>query len=272
MKTGLCWLAATVLFAPVCVGSRLETPALPDTAELPVQLDYTVVRTYPHDREAVTQGLVYSQGLLYESTGLFGASSLRMLELGTSEPLVVKRLESKYYGEGLTMFEDKLYQLTWRSGKGFIYKKNKLQQSGSFYYSGEGWGLTHNGHEFIMSDGSSYLQFLDPETMKPLRRLQVSDERGPVSRLNELEFIDGYIFANILYDSRIARIHPVTGKLTGWIELDELIELNKTGTDNMSVPAGLNGIAWDSIERRLFVTGKHWPNIFVIELVDQKDD
>ena len=268
LKTRAHYLLIAVLVSGlVSTGHGLETPALPVAGEIPEQLAYRVVRSYPHDHQAVTQGMVFADGYLYESTGLFGESSIRKTRLGAAEPLELSELEHQRYGEGLTLYQDQLYQLTWRSGTGFIYDKDTLAKKRVFHYSGEGWGLTHNRHQFIMSDGSSRLQFLDPETMRPSRQLQVTDHRGPVMRLNELEYIDGHIFANILYDTRIARIHPDTGKVTGWIDLSELAELHPGTPDDPNIPAVANGIAWDERNRRMYVTGKQWPTIYEIELI-----
>jgi glutamine cyclotransferase len=241
--------------------TREVTPEPTDTQRTPVY-GYRVLAAYPHDRGAFTQGLVYHQGALYESTGLWGASSLRKVALETGNLLQMRSLPDRYFGEGLTLFRDRLYQLTWKSQTGFIYDRATFQLLGTFRYPTEGWGLTHNGREFIMSDGTPTLFFLDPRRLRPLRTVEVHDERGPVWRLNELEYIDGQVYANVWQTDRIARIDPVTGRVTAWIDLTGLLPPeDRAGADV------LNGIAWDAEGRRLFVTGKRWPTLFHIELV-----
>ena len=222
---------------------------------------YRVLATYPHDPQAFTQGLVYYQGDFYEGTGLRGRSSLRKVDLETGEVLQLRQLPDQYFGEGVTLFDDRLYQLTWQSHIGFIYDRASFDLLATFQYPTEGWGLTHNGRELIMSDGSSTLFFLDPQTMNLLRQVPVWDENGPVVRLNELEYIDGAVYANIWQTDRIARIDPDTGQVLAWIDLTGLLPPEDRPGANV-----LNGIAWDEEGGRLFVTGKLWPKLFQIEL------
>jgi glutamine cyclotransferase len=221
---------------------------------------YTIVHTYPHDREAFTQGLLYYDGFLYEATGLEGKSSLRKVELTTGKVLQRVDLPSAYFGEGLALWKDKLIQLTWKSKIGFVYDRATFRLVSTFTYSREGWGITQDGKRLIMSDGSSTLYFWDPETFKEIGHLDVKDKGKPVPELNELEYIRGEIYANVWQTDRIARISPSTGQVLGWIDLRGLFTPSeRAGTDV------LNGIAYDAKRNRLFVTGKQWPKLFEIE-------
>jgi glutamine cyclotransferase len=224
---------------------------------------YQVVHVYPHDAKAFTQGLIYIDGHLYESTGLKGKSSLRMVDLTTGRVLQEHDVPAEYFGEGLTEWGSNLVQLTWQAHKGFVYDRFSFSLVRTFPYKGEGWGLTHDATQLIMSDGTEYLRFLDPKTFRETRRVKVTNEneRG-VESLNELEFIHGEIWANIWQTDRIARISPRTGKVAGWIDLSGIVnkeELQGSG-------AVLNGIAYDSVGDRIFVTGKLWPKLFEIRL------
>ena len=224
---------------------------------------YKVLNTYPHDSLAFTQGLVFDDGFLYESTGLYGRSTLRRVELQTGRVVNLHRLLNHYFGEGLTIFQDKIIQLTWQSHVGFVYDKNTFALLGRFNYPTQGWGITHDGARLITSDGTSTLRFLDPGTFKQIGQLKVFDADGPVDNINELEFVKGQIYANIWPTSRVAIISLQTGRVTGWVELTGLFE--PTGPDaSEMVP---NGIAYAPQTDRLFVTGKLWPTIFEIELV-----
>ncbi len=243
--------------------SHLAMVELPDDTTGPTPVySYRVLATFPHDSAAFTQGLVYWQGDFYEGTGLRGRSSLRRVDLETGRVLQYLALPDPYFGEGVALFQDRLYQLTWQSHVGFIYDRATFKLMGRFSYPTEGWGLTHNGRELIMSDGTPTLYFLDPETMKPVRTVTVWDERGPVWRLNELEYINGEVFANVWQTDFIARINPQTGRVTAWIDLSGLLPSEDRAGANV-----LNGIAWDEAGGRLFVTGKLWPKLFQIELV-----
>ena len=239
--------------------AMVETP-VEMVAETPVY-GYRVLATYPHDAEAFTQGLVYYQGDFYESTGLRGHSSLRKVDLETGEVLQFRALDDQYFGEGLALFADRLYQLTWQSHVGFIYDRASFEPLATFQYPTEGWGLTDNGQELIMSDGTPRLYFLDPQTLKLLRQVTVQDETGPIWRLNELEYIEGEVYANVWQTDRIARIDPETGRVKAWIDLSGLLPPDDRPGANV-----LNGIAWDEAGGRLFVTGKLWPKLFQIEL------
>jgi glutamine cyclotransferase len=220
-----------------------------------------MVKTYPHDPAAFTQGLLYANGFLYESTGLNGCSSLRKVELETGRVLKRYDLPAKYFGEGLSLCKGSLVQLTWRSGKGFVYGFESFALEREFSYSGEGWGLTCDGNSLIMSNGTEELAFLDPETMARKHSLRVLDNGRPVCLLNELEYIKGKIFANIWQEDFIAIISPETGEVTGWLDMSPL---RKHLPPSAEV---LNGIAFDPEKNRIFVTGKLWPFLFEIEIL-----
>lgn len=224
---------------------------------------YNIVNTYPHDREAFTEGLVFEDGVLYEGTGLFGQSTLRRVELETGDILQIGELSAQFFGEGITICGNKIIQLTWQSNIGFVYDKNSFELLGEFNYSTEGWGITYDGESLIMSDGTSTLHFLDPQTFEEIGQLEVFDNGGPVTRLNELEYIQGEIYANVWQTDRVARIAPGTGQVIGWVELGGLL----TAEDHSEPVDVLNGIAYDANTDRLFVTGKLWPKLFEIELV-----
>ncbi|QGZ41184.1 glutamine cyclotransferase [Pseudoduganella flava] len=224
---------------------------------------YVVKHTYPHDPGAFTQGLFYQDGLLYESTGLNGRSSVRKVELETGKVLLNRAIPAAYFGEGIAPAGNRIVSLTWTNQIGFIFDMETLQPQGIFPYQGEGWALTSDGTRLYMSDGSAYLRVLDPNTMRVLRRIHVTADAQPVTQLNELEWVEGEIYANVWQTDRIARIDPFSGRVLGWIDLTGLDKLAgiERGSDN--VP---NGIAYDSAKKRLFVTGKLWPKLFEIEL------
>ena len=223
---------------------------------------YQVVRSYPHDKEAFTQGLLVRNGFFYEGTGMNGRSGIRKVKIETGEVLQAKPLDAEYFGEGITDWKGSLIQITWKSEIGFVYDINTFERTKTWTYTGEGWGLTHDDTRIIMSDGSSSLRFLDPVTLKETGRIAVRDARRPVEELNELEYIKGEIYANVWKTDRIARISPKDGKVTGWIDLTGLLSpAERKGSDV------LNGIAYDAGSDRLFVTGKWWPRVFEIRLV-----
>ncbi len=240
----------------------LLTGVSPPEKSAPVY-GYKVVNIYPHDPEAFTQGLVYADGVLYEGTGLEGKSSLRKVALKTGTVLQLHELPNAYFGEGIAVWGDKIIQLTWETNVGFYYDRHSFTLIDQFYYSTQGWGLTHDGERLIMSDGSATLYFLDPGTFMEISRVEVTDENGPVDKLNELEYVRGEIFANVWPSDRIARISPQTGKVLGWIDLAGLLGHYK---NNREVDV-LNGIAYDAENDRLFVTGKFWPKLFEIKLI-----
>ena len=223
---------------------------------------YTVVNTYPHDRDAFTQGLLYLDGVLYEGTGLNGRSSIRKVKLETGEVLQKHDIPEPYFGEGIAVWNSELIQLTWQSGTAFVYDRQTFRPLRTFKYTGEGWGLTHDGTSLIMSDGTDALRFLDPVTFAERRRLRVTAVGAPVRELNELEYVNGEVFANLWQTDYVARINPKTGTVSGWIDLRALLPpRERAGTDVM------NGIAFDEARDRLFVTGKLWSKLFEIRLV-----
>jgi glutamine cyclotransferase len=225
---------------------------------------YRVIGEFPHDSTAYTQGLIVEEGIstLVEGTGR--DSSLRRIELQTGNIEQYYALPDIYFGEGITLFEDKIYQLTWRSGVGFIYNSETFEQIGEFQYAHQGWGLTHDGSHLIVSDGTEIIRFWDPVTFKEVRRIAVNGVDGPVTQLNELEYVNGEIWANVWHTDLIARISPKDGRILGWIDLSGLLD-PKFRPDPEAV---LNGIAYNSESGRIFVTGKYWPTIFEIEIVD----
>jgi glutamine cyclotransferase len=232
-------------------------------ATRPPEYTFRIVRTFPHDPTAFTQGLAYRDGFLYEGTGLKGRSSLRKVRLETGEVVQRVELAPEFFGEGITLLNNEVVQLTWQSQTGFIYNVSDFRLLRRFSYSGEGWGLTTNGHEIFMSDGTPEIRVLDGGTLAEKRRFAVHDRGNPVDQLNELEFVNGEIFANVWQTDRIARISPQSGEVVGWIDLKGLL----SPIYRLESGAVLNGIAYDANRKRLFVTGKLWPSIFEIRLL-----
>ena len=266
LKRRIIWAAILIIAAAVLIPLVWELwgqPAGSIPAKMSAHMSYEVVNAYPHDPEAFTQGLLYHAGQLYESTGLYGESSLRQVALETGEVLQQVNLPAEVFAEGLTLWEDRLVQLTWREGTGFIYTLADFSPLGQFTYTTEGWGLTHDGERLIMSDGSHRLYFLNPESFQILGEVEVFDQGAPLERLNELEYIHGEVYANLWLTDEIARIDPATGEVLGWINLGGILpeDLISSSTDV------LNGIAYDPEGNRLFVTGKNWPLLFEIRLV-----
>jgi glutamine cyclotransferase len=237
-----------------------SVPPSPDTVSV---FSFEIINSYPHNKNAFTQGLVFENGFLFEGTGLNGHSSLRKVALETGEVLQAHELPYEFFGEGITIYGDMIIQLTWRSNVGFVYDKETFEPLKEFYYPTEGWGITHNGKHLIMSDGTSALHFLDPETFQRSHTIEVHDNNTPISSLNELEYIKGKVYANVWHTDSIAIIAPQTGRVTGWIDLTGLLSPEwQSGSDDV-----LNGIAYDAKDDRLFVTGKRWPILFEIELI-----
>ena len=224
---------------------------------------FVILDSFPHDTNAFTQGLVFDDNFIFEGTGLLGQSSLRRAELETGTVLQLIEIGDEFFGEGITVFGDRIIQLTLSSNIGFVYDRDTFEQIDDFFYPTQGWGITHDGNILIMSDGTSTIRFLDPQTFETIDSIQVLDEEGqPISGLNELEFVEGEIYANVFPTDMIARISPQTGQLIGWIDLTGLF------VDRMDFNDVTNGIAYDQEGKRLFVTGKRWPEIFQIDLVD----
>jgi glutamine cyclotransferase len=260
MKT---WILAASLIALIVAGSIIAYVAFNQKTLSNPETSYTydVVNAYPHDINAFTEGLVYDNGFLYESTGLNGNSTLRKVELATGRTLQLYSLPEQYFGEGITIFGDRIIQITWQSQKGFVYDKDSFDMVEEFSYPGEGWGITHDDNRLIMSNGSAILSFLDPATFKIVGTVQVNDGNTPVTNLNELEYINGDVYANVWHQERVAIINVQTGQIKGWINLAGLYDLSKVDPENV-----LNGIAYDADGSRLFVTGKRWPQLFEITI------
>ena len=237
------------------------------SANAPLEYTFAIVRVFPHDTSAYTQGLAYRDGFLYEGTGRNGQSSLRKVRLETGEVIQRLGLGPEFFGEGITIIKDRVFQLTWKSGVGFVYDLNSFHLLRKFAYSGEGWGLATDGRDLLLSDGTSEIRVLDSETFREKRRLRVHEGTTPVDQVNELEFVEGQIFANVWHSNRIARISLQTGDVLGWIDLTGLL----SPVYRLEPEAVLNGIAYDPIRKRLFVTGKLWPSIFEIRLSTKND-
>jgi glutamine cyclotransferase len=247
-------------------GDAITPVSLPEQLGLTAPLiEYEVVGSYPHDPGAFTQGLVLVDGVLYEGTGLRGASSLRRVDLESGEVLQQVDLEPEFFGEGVAVFGERILQLTWTERVAFVYDRESLRRVGQFEYTTEGWGLTHDGERLIMSDGTFVLSFRNPETFALLGSVEVYDEATPIVRLNELEFVEGAVFANVWRTDLIARIDPETGAVTGWMDMTGLLpEADRVGRQ-VDV---LNGIAYDEATGHLLVTGKLWPRLFEVRLVE----
>lgn len=230
----------------------------------PPRKSYRVVKTYPHSRDAFTQGLFFSNGLLYEGTGQESGSSLREVELETGKVLRQHNLDASLFGEGITLFGDRIFQVTWENKVGFVYDKASFTVLKKIYYPTQGWGLTTIGDRIVMSDGTNVLSFYEPETFTVASRIEVYDNEGPLNSLNELEFIDGEIWANVWTKDIIARIDPSSGKVLSYVDLRGLLPDRDRNPDTDV----LNGIAWDQSTGRIFVTGKKWPKLFEIKVIE----
>lgn len=259
---------ATIALPIVVTAGATLTPAptptptsVPTAPAAAITSTYEVVNVYAHDPGAFTQGLTYTDGVLYESTGLNGRSSLRRVALETGQVLQQRNLTEQYFAEGLVLFDDRLIQLTWQNRVGFIYDKDTFEPTGTFSYATEGWGITQDGSQLIMSDGSATLRFLDPQTFEVKREVRVTDNGQPVMRLNELEYVNGAVFANVWQTDLVARVDPQTGRVLSWIDLSGLLTPEERANADV-----LNGIAYDAVGDRLFVTGKLWPKLFEIRL------
>ena len=276
-------LLGTLLLASFFAGAACNTGAGTQTNSLPIDAappanvansnashssaavtvyGYEVVNTFPHDPDAFTQGIIFQDGALVESTGLERHSTLRRVELQTGKVLQKVDVSPYFFAEGMTLFGGKIYQLTWKGEKGFIYDPKTFEKTGEFKYTGEGWGLTHDADSLILSDGTDEIRFIDPNTYAVKRSIRVTDAGRPVIEINELEYVKGEIYANIWHEDRVARIDPRDGRVRSWIDLSGLLKPGETRDPE----AVLNGIAYDEQGDRLFVTGKLWPKIFEIKL------
>ncbi len=263
MRTALFGGCSLILAAIPLHSSATDAPLMmSEDARPPIVLEYEVVKTWPHDRGAFTQGLIYRDGFLYESTGLNGRSSMRKVNLETGEVMQRETVANQYFAEGLTDWKDRLIQITWQSKVGFTYNLKTFKPEGQFNYDGEGWGITHDTKRLIMSDGTSTLRFLDPESFKQTGTLDVTYQGKPLANLNELEFVRGRILANVWQSNSIVVIDPASGRVTAQIDLPGVL----SPEDRAVAVDVLNGIAYDTKHDRLFITGKLWPKIFEIKL------
>ena len=253
-------LAATACLLVPLSPCAEEPAAAPSIEPGAPPIEYRVVAEHPHDRTAFTQGLVFAHGALYESTGLRGQSSLRKVEPATGRVVRKRRLSDRLFGEGLALVGDELYQLTWTAGRAFVLRLKDFLLLREHRYAGEGWGLAWDGGRLVMSDGSATLRFRDPATFRVEREVEVRDGARPVEALNELEFVEGAVYANVWRTDRVARIDPASGAVTGWLDLSPIV-----ARERASGEAGVaNGIAWDG--RTLYVTGKLWRSVYGLEL------
>lgn len=230
----------------------------------PKKYGYTVVHSYPHDKDAFTQGLFYDKGVLYEGTGQETGSSLREVELETGKVIRQHNLDASLFGEGIALYKDRIYQVTWQNKVGFVYDKATFNVINKIYYSTQGWGLTTIDDKIVMSDGTNVLYYYEPEMFTVVSRIEVYDNKVKVDSLNELEYINGEIWANIWMSDRIARIDPVTGKVNGYINMKGILPSSERTPDTDV----LNGIAWDQAANRIFVTGKRWPKLYEIKVTE----
>jgi len=262
--TFLSLFIASVALASACSNGQPPRPASSSLAQTRVTNHlWTLSRQLPHDRAAFTQGLQYHDGFLYESTGLYGSSSLRRLDPETGQVLQRIHLPRRYFGEGIAIVGDRIIMLTWREQTGFVFRLNDFELLQRFSYEGEGWGLAYDGRHLIMSDGTAILRFLDPDTFHVIHHLEVMNEGEPLPLLNELAVVEGLLWANVLSSDRVACIDMSSGQLMAWLDLSDLRkEILRTERD-LDV---LNGIAYDPETRRIWVTGKRWPAIFQIRL------
>ena len=265
LRAGVALALVGALLAPVTHAqpASATTPRPAPAKAIPVY-GVQVVHAYPHDINAFTEGLFFLNGYLYESTGLDGHSSVRKVKLETGQVVQRATLPPDMFGEGIAPWNGHLVGLTWKAQMGYVLDLDSFDTKGQFGYPGEGWGLTHNGSEMVMSDGTADIRFLNPQTLVETHRIHVSAQGKPVDQLNELEWVDGEIYANIWQTDRIARIDPQTGNVVGWIDCKGLLPKKDFIPQHTDV---LNGIAWDPATKRLWVTGKFWPKVFEIKLV-----
>jgi glutamine cyclotransferase len=254
------------MVAVVGAGALLAAVADGPPPSVPVH-GYRVINSYPHDPKAFTQGLAFDADELLEGTGRHGLSTLRLVDLESGRVERQVALPDRLFGEGITVWQDEIVQLTWRSQLGLRFDRSTFALIGRFHVTGEGWGITHDGRKWIVSDGTDTLRFLDPATQQEVGRVRVRDGSRAVTRLNELEFIDGEVWANIWYEDRLVRISPADGRVLGYVDLTGLWPLG----ERPDAQAVLNGIAYDAAGGRLFVTGKHWPRLFQIEVVPKRN-
>ena len=269
-------LIPVLLFIAACNGGNKPVTPIEtndgnssNMVTVPATISYDIINEYPHDPTAFTEGLEYKDGFLYESTGQYGASDIRKVELKTGKVLLSKSMEPEYFGEGLTILNGKIYQLTYREGKGFVYDLKTLKEERTFSFNtAEGWGMTNNGAYLIFDDGTNVLHYIDPATFKEVKQLAVTDEHGPVNEINEPEMIHGFIYANQWRTDYLLKIDTTTGRVVGRADLGSLRQ--RAGipppSGRKNGPDVLNGIAYDGPNNRIFITGKNWPKLFEVRL------
>jgi glutamine cyclotransferase len=250
-----------------CAGIVVLLPATlsvsaPNPSAVPVA-GFQIVARYPHDPSAFTQGLAFDDGKLFEGTGQYGRSTLRQVDLQTGTVQRQVSLPARLFGEGISVWAGEIVQLTWRAQLGLRYDRDTFARTGDFHLPGQGWGITHDNEHWIISDGSDVLRFLNPSTQQEVRRVRVQDGPKTIQRLNELEFIEGEVWANIWYEDRLVRIAPADGSVLGYVDLSRLWPRS----ERPDPQAVLNGIAYDVVRKRLFVTGKHCPHLYQIQIV-----
>jgi glutamine cyclotransferase len=272
LRKVIAYLTLPCMFFAACKNETKETPATTEekTTEVavPVSIPYDVVAEYPHDPGAFTEGLEFKDGFLYESTGQYGSSDIRKTDLKTGKVLQSQKMENKYFGEGLTILNGKLYQLTYKEGCGFVYDLSTFKVLKSFPCNTmEGWGMTNNGRHLIFDDGSNVFHYIDPNTFQEVKQLKVTDEHGPVDEINEPEMIKGFIYANQWQTDLILKIDTATGKVVGRVDLSNLRQRYGIPpmTGQRNEPEVLNGIAYDAATNRIFITGKNWPKLFEVK-------
>jgi glutaminyl-peptide cyclotransferase len=260
-------LLLVLLNLSACTNNNPQSNDNNTTLTIPaaVQLSFTILKIYPHDTSAFTQGLQYVNGFLYEGTGENGRSTLRKTELTTGKVLKRIDLAKEYFGEGITVLGNKIFQITWQNKKGFVYNLSDLKLIKEFTYNIDGWGLTNDGSHLIVSDGSNNVYYWDPENLKEIKRISVQDQTGLKNNLNELEFINGFVYANVWQTDEILKIDTATGNVVGKLDLSNLKKSYPELVDENNNKV-LNGIAWDSSTKRIFITGKNWPKLFEIKL------
>jgi glutamine cyclotransferase len=271
-RIALYTILSGLLAAAACNNEKptpATSPAEKDVSVAPATLTWDVVKEYPHDPAAFTEGLEYKDGALFESTGQYGSSDIRKVDLGTGQVISSTKMDAKYFGEGLTVLNGKVYQLTYREGKGFVYNANTLKPESTFTFNApEGWGMTNNGTNLIFDDGTNIFHFIDPNTYKEVKQLAVTDEHGNVNDINEPELMNGFIYANQWKTDLILKIDTATGKVVGRADLSDLRQRYgiPPASGRRNTPDVLNGIAYDATNNRIFVTGKNWPKLFEIKL------
>lgn len=270
MKRYLSFACILLLAAIACNNDNKPDEPQAVNPNIPANISYQIINTYPHDTSAFTEGLEFVDGKLYESTGNYGESDFRITDLKTGIPEKKVPIDSQYFGEGMTILNGKIYQLTYKEKIGFVYDAKTLKLEKTFpLFTNEGWGLTNDGKNLIMSDGGSNLYYFDPNTLKETNRVGVTNQYGPVSYINELEYIKGYIYANQWTNNVIFKIDPASGKVVGQVDLNDLRA--KTGIPEINQITGegpdvLNGIAYDSANNKIYITGKNWPKLLEIKL------